>query len=91
MHIINLSSLAEKMKNLESKNELNEHRWLGYAACNFEMLECQTCKLIVKRKDALNGLYPVCLKPHPKGGNLYKFTDEVVYGKGRDTKCKYCK
>src|SRR3989344_9697511 len=62
------------------------------------MLECQTCKLIVKRKDALSGLYPICPIPHPKGGNLYKFTDEVVYGKcgkmnekEQDKKCKYGK
>ena len=78
--------------------KLNEHRWLGYVACNFEMLECQTCKLIVKRKDALSGLYSLCSTPHPKGGNLYKFTDEVVYGKcgkmnekEQDKKCKYGK
>jgi len=71
---------------------------LGYTACNFEMLECQTCKLIVKRKDALSGLYPICPIPHPKGGNLYKFTDEVVYSKcgkmnekEQDKKCKYGK
>ena len=60
--------------------KLNEHRYLGYAACNFEMLKCQTCDLIVKRKDALEGLVSECPKPHPRGGNLYKFTDEIVYG-----------
>ena len=49
------------------------HRWRGFGACGFTMLECQTCGIKAKTADALNGQYPVCLKPHPKGCNLYKF------------------
>ena len=70
------------MKKDESNNQIDDqskptastaHRWLGFAACNFSVLECQTCGIRVKRGDALAGKYPVCPKPHPKGCNLYKF------------------
>lgn len=57
----------------EGQSKPTAHRWLGFAACNFSMLECQTCGIIVKTEDALDGKYPVCPKPHPKGCNLYKF------------------
>lgn len=58
---------------MEKEGKVGAHRWLGFAACNFLMLECQTCGIIVNTKDALDGKYPTCPKPHPKGCNLYKF------------------
>ena len=67
------------MKKVEGNNQINgqpkstAHRWLGFAACNFSILECQTCGIRVERVDALAGKYPVCPKPHPNGCNLYKF------------------
>lgn len=67
------------MKKDEGNDQINSqlkptaHRWLGFAACNFSVLECQTCGIKVKREDALAGKHPICPKPHPKGCNLYKF------------------
>lgn len=68
----------------ENQPRPQAHRWLGFAACNFSMLECQTCGIIVKTKDALEGKYPICPNPHPKGCNLYKF--EALYKREKKPK-----
>jgi hypothetical protein len=68
----------------DGQSKSTAHRWLGFAACGFTMLECQTCGIIVKTKDALDGKYPICPKPHPKGGNLYKFRS--IYKKEEEVK-----
>lgn len=70
--------MKKKRKIARSKSP-TAHRWLGFAACNFLVLECQTCGIIVNTKDALDGKYPICPKPHPKGCNLYKF-ESVIKG-----------